>query len=237
MGVRGENKGKSRGMLTVRFGPFLLDEAQRKLTRNGFEVHLTPKAFDLLIVLVTDAPRVLSKNELHKRVWPSTFVSDATLVGVIKELRRALGGGDEKVSSIRTVHRVGYAFAGSVEYERPGGQVWHWVVVSGRHVGLNAGENRIGRDPASTVWLDSVGVSRNHARIVVAGSEATIEDLGSKNGTSVGGKPVAAKEKLVDGDLVELGPVSVTYRCSTAGLSTEAITIQDKAASTPSRSE
>jgi DNA-binding winged helix-turn-helix (wHTH) protein len=215
-------------MLTVRFGPFLLDQAQRKLTRNGVEVHLTPKAFDLLIVLVTDAPRVLSKNELHKRVWPSTFVSDATLVSVIKELRRALGGGDEKVSSIRTVHRVGYAFAGSVEHERPGGQVWHWVVVSGRHVGLHAGENRIGRDPASTVWLDSAGVSRNHARIVVAGSEATIEDLGSKNGTSVGGKPTG-KERLVDGDLVELGPVSIIYRCSTAGLSTEAITIQKKA--------
>jgi DNA-binding winged helix-turn-helix (wHTH) protein len=222
-------------MLTVRFGPFQLDDAQRKLTRNGVEVHLTPKAFDLLIVLVTDAPRVLSKNELHTRVWPSTFVSDATLVGVIKELRRALDGGDEKISRIRTVHRVGYAFAASVEHERPGGQVWHWVVVSGRHVGLSAGENRIGRDPASAVWLDSAGVSRNHARIVVAGSEATIEDLGSKNGTSVGGKPTAGKEKLIDGDLVELGPISILYRCSTAGLSTEAITIQDKAVSTPGR--
>ena len=55
-----------------------------------------------------------------------------------------------------------------------------------------------------------------------------IEDLGSKNGTSAGGKPVAAKEKLVDGDLVELGPVSVTYRCSMAGLSTEVSTDQSQ---------
>ena len=210
-------------MLTVRFGPFVLDEAQRRLTRNGDEVHLTPKAFDLLIILVTDAPRVLSKNELHTRGWPGTFVSDATLVGVIKELRRALDGGDEQGSTIRTVNRVGYAFARSVEHEGQGGQVCHWVVVSGRHIVLKSGENRIGRDPASVVWLDSAGVSRTHARIAVVDSIATIEDLGSKNGTSVGGTAVAARRQLADGDRVDLGPVSILYRCSTAGLSTEAM--------------
>jgi hypothetical protein len=161
-------------------------------------------------------------------VWPGTFVSDATLVGVIKELRRALDGGDEQVSSIRTVHRVGYAFARSVEHERSGERTWHWVVVGGRHVALKSGENRIGRDPASTVWLDAAGVSRHHARIVVDGSNVTIEDLGSKNGTSVAGQPVAGKLKLADGDLVELGAVSIIYRCSTAGLSTEAIPSRDE---------
>ena len=156
------------------------------------------------------------------RVWPGTFVSDATLVGVVKELRRALDAGDEQVSSIRTVNRVGYAFGRSVEDERRGGQVCHWVVVSGRHIVLKPGENRIGRDPGSTVWLDSAGVSRIHARIGVVDSIATIEDLGSKNGTSVEGTPVADGRQLVDGDHVELGPVSILYRCSMAGLSTEA---------------
>jgi pSer/pThr/pTyr-binding forkhead associated (FHA) protein len=105
--------------------------------------------------------------------------------------------------------------------------------VGGRHFVLNAGETRIGRDPASTVWLDSAGVSRHHARIVVAGLDAAIEDLGSKNGTSVGGKPVAEKTWLVDGDQIQIGPVSMMYRRSTAGLSTEVITMQDKAVSTP----
>ena len=213
-------------MLTVRFGRFQLDEAQHKLTCDAVEVHLTPKAFDLLVVLATDAPRVLSKSDLHARVWPGTFVSDATLVGVIKELRRVLDLGDEKISSIRTVNRVGYAFARSVEREQQSGPVWHWVMVSGRHVVLKSGENRIGRDPASTVWLDSAGVSRNHARIVVTGSDATIEDLGSKNGTSVGRKPVAARTSLIDGDVVQIGPMSLIYRSSTSGLSTEAIATQ-----------
>jgi pSer/pThr/pTyr-binding forkhead associated (FHA) protein len=116
---------------------------------------------------------------------------------------------------------VGYGFAASVEPERPGGQVCHWVLANGRHIVLKPGENRIGRDPASTVWLDSAGVSRNHARIVVADSVATLEDLGSKNGTSVGGCRVTGKLQLVDGDRVELGSVLIIYRCSTAGLSTE----------------
>jgi DNA-binding winged helix-turn-helix (wHTH) protein len=220
-------------MLTVRFGRFVLDEAQRKLTCDGVEVHLTPKAFDLLVVLASDAPRVLSKSDLHARLWPGTFVSDATLVGVVKELRRVLDLGDEKISSIRTVNRVGYAFARSIERDPQSGLVWHWVVVSGRHVVLKSGENRIGRDPASTVWLDSAGVSRNHARIVVTGSDATIADLGSKNGTSVSSKPVVAETSLMDGDVVHIGPVSMIYRSSTAGLSTEAIPMQRQAVKAP----
>jgi DNA-binding winged helix-turn-helix (wHTH) protein len=220
-------------MLTVRFGRFVLDEAQRKLTCDGVEVHLTPKAFDLLVVLASDAPRVLSKSDLHARLWPGTFVSDATLVGVVKELRRVLDLGDEKISSIRTVNRVGYAFARSIERDPQSGLVWHWVVVSGRHVVLKSGENRIGRDPASTVWLDSAGVSRNHARIVVTGWDATIEDLGSKNGTSVSGRPVVATTRLMDGDVVHIGPVSMIYRSSTAGLSTEAIPMQGQPVKAP----
>jgi DNA-binding winged helix-turn-helix (wHTH) protein len=220
-------------MLTVRFGRFVLDEAQRKLTCDGVEVHLTPKAFDLLVVLASDAPRVLSKSDLHARLWPGTFVSDAALVSLVKELRRVLDLGDEKISSIRTVNRVGYAFARSIERDPQSGLVWHWVVVSGRHVVLKSGENRIGRDPASTVWLDSAGVSRNHARIVVTGWDATIEDLGSKNGTSVSGKPVVAETSLMDGDVVHIGPVSMIYRSSTAGLSTEAIPMQRQAVKAP----
>jgi DNA-binding winged helix-turn-helix (wHTH) protein len=220
-------------MLTVRFGRFVLDEAQRKLTCDGVEVHLTPKAFDLLVVLASDAPRVLSKSDLHARLWPGTFVSDAALVSLVKELRRVLDLGDEKISSIRTVNRVGYAFARSIERDLQGVLLWHWVVVSGRHVVLKSGENRIGRDPASTVWLDSAGVSRNHARIVVTGSDATIEDLGSKNGTSVSGKPVVAETSLMDGDVVNVGPVSMIYRSSTAGLSTEAIPMQHQAVKAP----
>ena len=97
--------------MTVRFGPCELDAARRQLLREGREIHLTPKAFELLTVLVDAAPRVVKKAELHDRLWPNGIVSDAMLVGLIKEIRRALDDRNKAMRLIRTVHRVGYAFA------------------------------------------------------------------------------------------------------------------------------
>ena len=75
----------------VLFDGFALDAARRLVSRGGRPVHLTRKAFDLLSTLIEQAPRVVSKEELHRRLWPDTFVTDATIAGVVKELRRALG--------------------------------------------------------------------------------------------------------------------------------------------------
>jgi DNA-binding winged helix-turn-helix (wHTH) protein len=82
--------------MTVRFGAFALDSDRRQLTRRGDDIHLTPKAFDLLVLLADQAPRVVRKSVLHERLWPGTFVSDATLVGLVKELRRALDDRDPR---------------------------------------------------------------------------------------------------------------------------------------------
>jgi DNA-binding winged helix-turn-helix (wHTH) protein len=179
-------------MLAVRFGPFVLDARERTLLRAGRGIHLTPKAFDLLLLLVDEAPRVVPKRELHARLWPDTFVSDATLVGLIKELRRALDAGCEGPSHIRTAHRVGYAFARALDADagERHTRASHWLTVGGRPMPLREGDNVVGRDLTSTVRLDSAGVSRVHARIAITGARATIEDLGSKNGTSVCGEHV-----------------------------------------------
>ena len=75
----------------VRFGRFSFDRGTRLLTCDAASVHLTPMAFDLLSVLIDEAPRVVPKAELHSRLWPDSFVSDATLLGLVKEVRRALG--------------------------------------------------------------------------------------------------------------------------------------------------
>src|SRR6185436_17127805 len=101
----------------TRFGSFELDPAQRRLKRDGRDVHVTPKAFDLLTLLVDAAPRVVRKTEIHERLWPSTFVVDATLTGLVKELRRALDDRDSQAPLIRTAHRVGYAFSAALEPE------------------------------------------------------------------------------------------------------------------------
>jgi DNA-binding winged helix-turn-helix (wHTH) protein len=68
----------------VRFHGFALDAGQRILSCGGRRVHLTRKAFDLLSILIESAPRVVSKDELHRRLWPDTFVTDATIAGVVK---------------------------------------------------------------------------------------------------------------------------------------------------------
>jgi pSer/pThr/pTyr-binding forkhead associated (FHA) protein len=78
-----------------------------------------------------------------------------------------------------------------------------------RHV-LSAGVNTVGRDPASTVCINDASVSRNHARITIAGEQATIEDLKSKNGTQVMGESVNTR-LLSDGDEIEFGHVKGWY--------------------------
>jgi DNA-binding winged helix-turn-helix (wHTH) protein len=214
--------GDFRGIaMTIRFGSFTLDPAGRRLLRGGQFVHLTPKAFELIQLLVTEAPRVVSKRELHERLWPGSFVSDATLVGLVKEARRALDDRDRGAPVIRTAHRVGYALCLEVEQAVPATRVWHWLVVEGRRVVLRQGENIVGRDPASQVFLDAAGISRRHARIVVDERSVQLEDLGSKNGTTLNGAGVEGVVVLRDGDRTAFGAIAGVYRVSSAGMSTE----------------
>ena len=70
----------------------------------------------------------------------------------------------------------------------------------------------MGRDPRAQVWLDSTGVSRQHARITIDGDRVTLEDLKSKNGTRVGDRLVTAAVPLVDGDMIRFGSIAVTFR-------------------------
>jgi TolB-like protein/tetratricopeptide (TPR) repeat protein len=107
--------------MIVRFAKFTFDARRRQVLQdNGEVIHLTPKAFDLLGVLLESSPRVVSKAELHERVWPGTFVSDATLAGLVKELRRALNDPASDRPFIRTSYGVGYAFSGELERVRSG---------------------------------------------------------------------------------------------------------------------
>ena len=211
--------------MTARFGSFVLDSERRQLTRDGVEIHLTPKAFDLLLLLIAEAPRVIRKGELHDRLWPGTFVSDSTLVALVKQLRRALGDHGARPPIVRTAHRVGYAFGAALERVESGPSVVsRWLVVDGRRCALVDRETVIGRDPAAAVHLDAAGVSRRHARIVVEGSVALLEDLGSKNGTALRGELITKPTELRDGDEIRVGPVALSYRSSDRGVSTETTT-------------
>jgi DNA-binding winged helix-turn-helix (wHTH) protein len=209
--------------VVAQFGAFTFDSGQRQLSRGDHAIHLTPKAFDLL-ALIAEAPRVVRMVELHERLWPGTFVSDSTLIGLVKELRRALDDRDPAAPIVRTAHAVGYAFAAPIERTSSAhAAVARWIVAGTRRVALSEGENVIGRDPSAPVFLDVAGVSRRHARIVVSDGEAILEDLGSKNGTRLRDQPVTAATKLRDGDSIEIGPIVVVYHVSASGISTETV--------------
>ena len=71
------------------FGNCVFDRERRELTRRGSPVHAGPKSLLLLKLLMDSRPRALTKEEIHKRLWPDTFVSDATLTSLVAELRAA----------------------------------------------------------------------------------------------------------------------------------------------------
>ncbi|NOT27648.1 MAG: hypothetical protein HOP16_16295 [Acidobacteria bacterium] len=101
--------------MRIRFGPFTLDFERRQLTNAGEDIHLEPKAFELLSALVLERPKALSKAELQERLWPGTFVAEANLSNLVAEIRAALGDPARAPTFVRTVHGFGYAFCGDAE--------------------------------------------------------------------------------------------------------------------------
>jgi DNA-binding winged helix-turn-helix (wHTH) protein len=211
----------------VRFGECLLDSETRELLVGGETVHLTPKAFELLAILIENRPRAISKTELHKKLWPETFVSDGTLTSVLAQVRSAIGDDEHSKPFIRTVHTFGYAFSGSAETESdvprttPRGAFAYRLYWRSRQFPLVEGENVLGRDPGVSVLLDHTSVSRRHARIAISRKGALIEDLHSKNGTFVRGARIEAPSNLSDGDKIRLGAVSLKFRVVPLSESTE----------------
>lgn len=222
-----------RAAVKVRFAEFTLDSEARRLARRGADVHLSPKAFDLLRMLIEHRPNVLDKTALHAQIWPQTFVVDATLSVLVAELRRALADNAREPRFIRTVHALGYSFCGdAVDLEAPapgppsGSGARCWLMWNERAMVLADGENIIGRDPGCAVWLDASGVSRRHARIDVErdGDVVRLEDLGSKNGTFVGDQKLEAAKPLRDADIIRVGSVELTLTVLRVQTSTETVT-------------
>ena len=221
--------------MRVTFGDFTLDTGTRQLLRGPehAEVHLSPKAFDLLAMLVVNRPGVVTKESLRDRLWPGTNVVDANLNNLASEVRAALDDDPQQPRYVRTAHRVGYAFCGQAEENRaaiaddPASRLW--LVYDGRSIVLDRPETLIGRDPKCALWIDVPGVSRRHAliRLVSNGGTMTavLEDLASTNGTFVNEQPVGSPVALEDGQTIRVGEATLTFRASeTAGAATKKIT-------------
>ena len=204
--------------MRVRFGDCVLDADTRQLFVGGEAVHLQPKAFQFLELLIQNRPKAISKADIHEKLWPGTFVSDGTLTSLLAEVRDAVGDRVQEPKFVRTVHRFGYAFSGQAQEVREqtspvaGQKMACWLIRGRRRYALAPGETILGRDPGAAVFLDDASVSRRHARIVVTDEGATLEDLGSKNGTHLGEKRVESPEPLSDGDRLRVGSVTLTLR-------------------------
>jgi DNA-binding winged helix-turn-helix (wHTH) protein len=197
----------------ITFGEFIFDPTVRLLVRRRTPVHLTPKGMELLALLAERRPRPVSKEEIHERVWPGVFVSDASLTALVFDLRAALGESARDPRFIRTVHGFGYAFVpdeGVALSTRTNCR----LVCEGRVTELMTGENLVGRSVECAIRLDSTDVSRRHARIVVHDDDATIEDLGSTNGTFVNGVRITAPVTLIDGMALAFGSIAAQFHAS-----------------------
>ena len=203
--------------MRLSFGFWTLDSARRQLLRGDAVVPLSPKAFDLLRLLAESSERAFSKAEIHEQLWPETFVTDGNLALLIAEIRRALEDDAQQPRYIRTVQRFGYAFCATIVKGETGavpvaGTRHGWVVWGDRSIALAEGATILGRAADAGIQFDFPGVSRHHARITVSGGQATLEDLASRNGTSLRGAKITGPVQLADGDEIRLGPFAVVFR-------------------------
>src|SRR5947209_8566224 len=139
--------------MRTRFGDCVLDSSTRELLRGGKPVHLSPRAFELIELLLAERPKAVPKAEIHEGLWPKTFVADSTLTKLVAEARAAIGDDAREPRFIRTVHVFGYAFCGAASDSRRAGapagsgDCLHRLIGNGREANLEEGENILGRGP------------------------------------------------------------------------------------------
>lgn len=213
------------------FDNYVFDGDQRVLLRSGEPIHLSPKAFSLLELLCEVRPRVLSKKEIVDRLWPDTFVADGSLANLVLEVRQALGDVARQPRYVRTVHGFGYSFCcptvggeTGAASPPPASSVYRLVSPWGE-IALDEGECLIGRASECRVSIASSTVSRHHARLRVAAGAATVEDLGSKNGTFVRGERIALATPVTNGEPFRVGSVNLVFRVVSSQSTTETFSL------------
>lgn len=209
--------------MKLRFGEMTFDGGRRLLLRGPDVVHVSPKAFQLLELLLARRPDAVSKAEIQEVLWPRTFVSETNLPALVNEVRNALGDHAREPGFVRTVHGFGYAFEARVHEvgSAEPAEFRHVLLWGSAEIVLAQGANVVGRERVADVWIGHPSVSREHARITVEGGEAFLEDLGSRNGTFRGDEAVSGRVRLADGDELRLGNVLLVYRTGSTEVSTQ----------------
>ena len=193
--------------MRLKFEDCVLDLRARQLTRADKVVSLEPKMYDLLEVLITRRPAVVTNNELDEFLWPEVYVARTSLTRLVSELRAVLGDTPRDSHIIRTVYKTGYAFCASVTTLPAAGAAPATIEIIWKRqsVPLPDGEYIAGRDADCSLVIDASTVSRRHARITVLSATVTIEDLDSTNGTFVNGTRISLPTAVATGNPIALG--------------------------------
>jgi DNA-binding winged helix-turn-helix (wHTH) protein len=217
--------------MRLKFADCVLDLRARQLERQGKNVPLEPKMYELLEILVKRRPAVVTNNELDELLWPDVYVARTSLTRLVSELRSVLGDAPRESRIIRTAYKTGYAFCADVMNLPAAGSPLASIEVlwMKQSVPLTDGEHIAGRDAECSLVIDGTTVSRRHARITVAHGATTIEDLDSLNGTYVNGARITAPVRLAPGDEFALGTEVLRVRLR----SSSALTVKVDSGSQP----
>jgi DNA-binding winged helix-turn-helix (wHTH) protein len=208
--------------MRLQFDNLGFDADCRQVWLRGEDVALSPKAFALLALLIEQRPRAVSKADIHKHLWPGTFVADSSLPSLVSEVREAIGDRRRRPGFVRTLHGFGYAFQGDPAAVAAAPCLpTAWLLGEDTRMALAPGENVLGRSGDGVIVVKSATVSRRHARIVLDATCGTVEDLGSKNGTFVNEQRVSGPTPVVNGDRIRIGPLRFTFHFATPSDTTE----------------
>ncbi len=213
-----------------RLGGWLVQPSLDRLTLGGRTVRIRPRLMDVLCFLAEHQGVVCSKDDIIAGVWARAFMAESVLSRSIAELRRVLDDNAAEPRFIETITKRGYRLIAPVELvggpsPRPSeaerdpskksltpGEHTCGLCWGEQEIPLVEGENLIGRVREAAVRISSSRVSRRHARIVVTGGRAMLEDLGSKNGTYLRGRRIDRPVQLSDGDEICFGRDVVVFR-------------------------
>jgi DNA-binding winged helix-turn-helix (wHTH) protein len=225
-----------------RLEDWLVEPQLNRVSNGASSVHLEPKAMEVLLCLADHVGEVVPRRVLVDRVWSTEFITDSTLTHTIADLRRALADDARAPRFIETIPKRGYRLiADTVGGPRneptgrgsnPGHEPLAVIVGEKVQLGHRAGSHFsdhvlclgdqeiplieptivFGRGQEADIQFLVSEVSRRHARVNVVNSEAVIEDLGSKNGTTVNNRAIDQPHRLRSGDAVGIGPTTMIYR-------------------------
>jgi DNA-binding winged helix-turn-helix (wHTH) protein len=204
--------------LPFQLGEWLVEPMLDRISRGEQIVQLRPRAMDVLACLALKAGELASKQHIIDAVWRTEYVSEHALTQVIAELRAAFGDDASDPSYIENIPRRGYRLVATLtplEMPAPpaaGASPPFRLEGDAGAFPLSHGSNLIGRAADAVVHIDRTQVSRCHARIVVDGTAATLEDLGSKNGTYLNGERIMRPSQLTDGDEIWIGRSLARFR-------------------------